>query len=352
MHHTDEQYMRRCLELARMGVGMVAPNPMVGCVIVYEGNIIGEGWHQVYGGPHAEVNAVEQVADKSLLSQSTVYVSLEPCAHFGKTPPCADLLVKHKVGRVVIGMVDPFSEVSGKGIARLEAAGIPVTVGVLEDECKKLNKRFIVFNEQKRPYVILKWAQTTDGFLGPDADKVSPEVYAAQRHITGKTVQTLVHKWRGEEAAIMVGTKTAKTDNPRLDTRAYSGNNPVRVVIDREHVLPDSLNLLDGSIPTLVFTSKNSQSKHAQTTYVTIDFDNPVWPQILAELHNRKLQSIIVEGGAFTLNTILDSGLWDELQVFTASHTLTAGVRAPVVKGKLTEQFTVDGSQFKRYRNL
>jgi diaminohydroxyphosphoribosylaminopyrimidine deaminase/5-amino-6-(5-phosphoribosylamino)uracil reductase len=351
MHSTHEHYMRRCLELAELGRGKVAPNPLVGCVIVYDGKIIGEGWHQVYGGPHAEVNAINSVIDKSVLPQSTVYVSLEPCAHFGKTPPCADLLVKHAVGKVVVGMVDPFSEVAGKGIEKLKAAGIEVIVGVLEDECKELNKRFIVFNEQKRPYIILKWAQTSDGFIAPDAQTISREDYLNQRHITGKTVQALVHKWRGEEAAIMVGTRTALLDNPRLDTRAYPGNNPLRVLIDRESSLPDSLNIFDETQPTLVFTSKQKIAS-PNLEFVPINFEQPVWPQILAELYTRKIQSIIVEGGLVTLQYLLDSGLWDELNVFTAPKLLYAGIKAPAVSGVLTEQFTIDGSVFKRYYNI
>lgn len=353
MQSTHEQYMRRCLELAQLGRGKVAPNPLVGSVIVYEGKIIGEGWHQQYGGPHAEVNAINSVADKSVLPQSTVYVNLEPCAHFGKTPPCADLLIKHAVGKVVVGMVDPFSEVAGKGISKLKAAGIEVIVGVLEGECKELNKRFIVFNEQKRPYIILKWAQTTDGFIAPDAQTISREEYLNQRHITGKTVQALVHKWRGEEAAIMVGTRTAMLDNPRLDTRAYPGNNPLRVIIDKENSLPLSLNIFDGTQPTVMFTSKqNSAAPNSQTEFVTINFEQPVWPQILTELYTRKVQSIIVEGGLVTLQYLFDAGLWDELNVFTAPKLLYAGIKAPSVSGVLTEQFTIDGSVFKRYRRI
>jgi diaminohydroxyphosphoribosylaminopyrimidine deaminase/5-amino-6-(5-phosphoribosylamino)uracil reductase len=353
MQPTHEHYMRRCLELAQLGKGKVAPNPLVGCVIVCDHKIVGEGWHQEYGRAHAEVNAINNVADKSILAQSTVYVSLEPCAHFGKTPPCADLLIKHGVANVVVGMVDPYSEVAGKGIAKLEAAGISVKVGVLETECKELNKRFIVFNEQKRPYVLLKWAQTQDGFIAPAAQSVSAREYNEQRHITGKTVQTLVHKWRGEEGAIMVGNNTLLLDNPRLDTRAYPGKNPVRVIIDDRGCLPDTLNVFDGSQPTLVFTSQYSKrSPNQQTEFVSIDFTDSVWGQVFAELFIRKIQSIIIEGGLLTLQSIIASGLWDEMQVFTAPKLLHSGVKAPLVKGELTESFRIGGSDFKRYRNI
>jgi diaminohydroxyphosphoribosylaminopyrimidine deaminase / 5-amino-6-(5-phosphoribosylamino)uracil reductase len=352
MFTQSEMYMKRCLELAQMGEGKVAPNPLVGCVVVHNNRIIGEGWHQLYGGAHAEVNAIAQVVDQSLLAESTVYVNLEPCSHFGKTPPCADLLIQHKVKKVVVGMVDPFPEVAGTGITKLKAASIDVEVGVLESQCKDLNKRFITFVEQKRPYIILKWAQTSDGFLGPDAQTVSPEIYANQRHITGKTVQVLVHKWRGAEASIMVGTSTALLDNPRLDTRAFPGSNPIRVVVDKEASLPHTLHLFDGSQPTLVFTAQDKFfSPNAQTEYITLDFTQAVWPQIVAALYARKIQSIIVEGGLVTLNFILQSGLWDEAQVFTTPKILGKGVKAPEVSGELVESFTIDFASFQRIKN-
>jgi diaminohydroxyphosphoribosylaminopyrimidine deaminase / 5-amino-6-(5-phosphoribosylamino)uracil reductase len=336
-----------------MGKGKVAPNPLVGSVVVFQDKIIGEGWHQAYGGPHAEVNAIAQVSDPTLLSQSTVYVNLEPCSHFGKTPPCADLLIRHRVKKVVVGMVDPFAAVAGKGIAKLKAAGIDVEVGVLEDQCKILNRRFCTFIEHQRPYIILKWAQTADGFLGPDARTVSPEMYRQKRHITGKTVQVLVHQWRGQEGAIMVGTQTARTDNPRLDTRAFPGGQlPVRVVIDREGSLPPSLNLFDGSQPTLIFTEKSDNKQlNDLTQWVIIDFNQPVWPQLIADLYQRKVQSIIVEGGAFTLQTIIDSHLWDEAQIFTTSSILGSGIKAPALAGEPEEQFVIDGAMCKRLYN-
>jgi diaminohydroxyphosphoribosylaminopyrimidine deaminase/5-amino-6-(5-phosphoribosylamino)uracil reductase len=349
---TDEQYMLRCIELAGSGRGAVSPNPLVGAVVVHQGKIIGEGWHQHYGGPHAEVNAINSLTDQSLLQESTIYVNLEPCSHFGKTPPCADLLIKHNLKRVVVGMKDPFSLVAGRGIQKLKDAGIEVGVGILEKECKELNKRFITFHQDKRPYVILKWAQTADGFIAPDASTMSAAMFEQQRHITGLIVQKLVHKWRTEEDAILVGTNTALIDDPALNARAYEGRNPVRITLDKTGRLPHHLKLFDGSQTTLVFTgNKELTSPNPQTSYLNIDFEQSIWPQIWNELYQRNIQSVVLEGGAITLNHVLESGLWDEIQMFTSPQTLQAGVAAPSVKGILQQQFTIDEKQLHIYRN-
>lgn len=349
---TDEQYMLRCIELAGEGRGAVSPNPLVGAVVVCHGKIIGEGWHRQYGGPHAEVNAINSVKDQGLLPESTIYVNLEPCSHFGKTPPCADLLIKHRLKKVVIGMEDPFSLVAGSGIQKLKDAGIEVEVGILEQECKDLNKRFITFHQYKRPYVILKWAQTADGFIAPDANAMSPAEFEQRRHITGLSVQKLVHKWRAEEDAILVGTHTALTDNPALNVRAYAGRNPIRITLDKTGRLPHHLKLFDGTQSSLIFTgNKELTSPNQQTSYINIDFEQPVWPQIWNELYQRNIQSVIVEGGTITLNHVCDSGLWDEMQVFTAPQALHTGVAAPSAKGILQQQFKIDGKQLHIYRN-
>jgi diaminohydroxyphosphoribosylaminopyrimidine deaminase/5-amino-6-(5-phosphoribosylamino)uracil reductase len=350
---TDERYMQRCIELARLGKGSVSPNPLVGAVVVYENVIIGEGWHKQFGSPHAEVNAINAVKDQSLLSQSTVYVNLEPCSHFGKTPPCADLLIKHKVKRVVVGMEDPFSLVAGRGIAKLRDAGIEVEVGTLGKECKELNKRFITFHQEERPYIILKWAQTIDGFIAPDAAEMSAEEFEQKRHITGHVVQKLVHKWRTEEDAILVGKNTMLTDNPALNARAWQGRNPLRITIDQRGELPHTLKLFDGTQPSLVFTGNSSlHAPNEFVQYAVIDFTNPIWPQIAGELYKRNVQSLIIEGGAITLTNIIQSGIWDEAQVFTAPQTLQSGVAAPVISGALKQQFSIDGKQLHIYRNI
>lgn len=337
--------------MASNGLGNVSPNPMVGCVVVHQNRIIGEGWHQRYGEAHAEVNAIRSVADKTLLAESTVYVTLEPCSHFGKTPPCADLLIKHQVKKVVVGMVDPFEKVSGQGIQKLKDAGIQVEVGVLEEQCRELNKRYLTYLQHKRPYVFLKWAQSVDGFMAPDAGSMSAEEFERKRHITGLVVQRLTHKWRGEEDAIMVGTRTVETDNPSLNTRAWPGRNPLRITIDKNLRLPASANMLDDSQPTLVFTAK-TQSSTIHTHFVTIDFNGNVPAQILQTLYERHIQSVIIEGGSITLNHFIEQGLWDEIQLFESPALLGAGVKAPVITGKpITLQTQIDHKTLTIYRN-
>lgn len=349
---TDEQYMQRCLELARLGAGAVSPNPMVGSVVVHNGKIIGEGFHQYYGGPHAEVNALASVAHKSLLKEATVYVNLEPCSHFGKTPPCADLLIQQNVKEVVVGMIDPFAAVSGTGIQKLEAAGMAVRVGILEDECKELNKRFITYHTSQRPYIILKWAQTQDGKIAPDASLMSKEIFAEKRKITGAAVQALVHQWRGEEDAVLVGTNTVAMDDPELNTRAFPGKNPLRITLDRTGKLNPGLKFFDGKQPSLIFTENETlQAPNEHTTYCVIDFTQPVWPQICDELYARRIQSVIVEGGAVTLHSLIEAGLWDEAQVFQTTAIMGEGIQAPAVSGKVKDRCKIENTELTIYSN-
>jgi diaminohydroxyphosphoribosylaminopyrimidine deaminase / 5-amino-6-(5-phosphoribosylamino)uracil reductase len=326
----DQLFMRRALDLAQRGGPATRPNPLVGCVVTHRGRLIGEGWHQHYGGPHAEVNALAAVsaADRHLLPESRVYVTLEPCAHHGKTPPCADLLVAEKVAEVVVCNRDPNPLVAGKGLAKLRAAGIGVETGLLEAEGRWLNRRFFTMQERQRPYLVLKWAETADGFLaGP---------YFQPVQISGEQARLLTHKWRTEEAAILVGTRTALHDNPRLNAREWPGPQPVRAVIDKNLSLPPAHHLFDGSQPTLVYTYRH-RAPRENVEYVTLTepAHGPgqvvdLLPQLLTDLHQRGLQSVLVEGGPTVLNSLLDHGLWDEMRVFRSrSKQLGAGIAAP-----------------------
>jgi diaminohydroxyphosphoribosylaminopyrimidine deaminase/5-amino-6-(5-phosphoribosylamino)uracil reductase len=308
--------MRRCFDLALKGIGSVSPNPLVGCVITHDNKIIGEGWHKKYGGPHAEANAIASVADQSLLSSATVYVNLEPCAHHGKTPPCADMLVAHRVKKVAISNVDSNELVAGKGIEKLRNAGIEVVTSVLEPEGRYLNRRFFTFMEQRRPYIILKWAQTSDGFMSRGSNDPS--------RISNELTQQLVHRWRTEEDAVLVGTQTAATDNPRLNVREWQGRDPIRVVIDRNLRLDKSLHLFDGTQPTLIYNLTRNDGDYVQYTSVT---------DIVSDLFKRKVQSLVVEGGATTLNLFISAGLWDEARVFVAPVEFNGGLKAPVLSG-------------------
>lgn len=320
-----EKYIHRCIQLARQAAGYVAPNPMVGAVLVHENEIIGEGYHQLYGGPHAEVHAIESVAEHNqhLIQQSTLYVSLEPCAHFGKTPPCADLIIKHKIPNVVIGCRDPFKEVNGKGIEKLQTAGINVVQDVLKDECLELNKRFFTFHTQHRPYIILKWAETADKKIGYHGSN--------RLHITNEFTNRLVHKWRSEEAAIMVGTNTAAMDNPQLTNRLWNGPSPVRIVIDYELKLPSSLHLFDGSVRTIVFNT----IKHGEENgiiYYQVTHDVNLVHQVANALYQMKITSVIIEGGAKLTQSFIDENYWDEARIITNEELFAgAGVAAPVL---------------------
>lgn len=329
----DEKYLFRCIELGKNALGTAAPNPMVGCVIVHKGKIIGEGYTSPYGGPHAEVNAIQSVKDQSLLQKATLYVTLEPCSHYGKTPPCADLIIEKGIPNVVIGLRDPHDKVAGQGIQKLKDAGKNVIYGVLEDECREHHKRFLTYIEKKRPYVILKWAETYDGFLAPDPKMRSenPEPY----WITGAPARQLVHKWRAEEQAILVGTQTVLQDNPSLTVRDWKGNNPVRVVIDKDLKLPETAAVFNNDAKVLVVTSKKEEKKNTHLTYITIDFSTALVPQILKALYQENITSIIIEGGAKTLAQFIATGLWDEARIFTGNTVFKSGIAAPKITGKL-----------------
>ncbi len=317
--------MRRCIELAQKAFGNTYPNPMVGAVIVHNDEIIGEGFHHKAGEPHAEVNAVRSVENQELLKESTIYVCLEPCAHFGKTPPCADLIVSKQFKRVVVGCVDSFSKVSGKGIEKIQQAGIATTIGVLEQESRFLNRRFFTYHEQKRPYIILKWAQSQDGFIDKlRSDKESDKGV----RITDEVCQKLVHQWRAQEQAILVGTTTALCDNPSLTTRLVEGKNPLRVVWDLHDKISENACLKDGTVETIVLTyAKKISSQNLE--YVQILPEENVLQKTIDVLYQKGIQSLIVEGGTKTLQTFIDAGLWDEARIFTTKEKFGNGIASP-----------------------
>ena len=309
-----EKYIKRCIELAKNGLGTTYPNPLVGSVIVYNNEIIGEGWHQKAGEPHAEVNAIHSVKDKSLLSKATIYVSLEPCSHFGKTPPCCDLIIANKIPNVVIGTIDPFAKVAGNGIKKLLEAGKKVTIGILEDECNELNKRFFTFHTKKRPYIILKWAESQDGFIAPLEREKKEPVW-----ITNEFSRQLVHKWRSEEQAILVGTNTVLEDNPSLTVRDWTGNNPIRIVLDQKKRIPKESPIFDTQANTLLISKD------------TINFKNAIASEIADFLFKNEIQSVIIEGGRQTLQTFIDANIWDEARVFKGAKALKNGIKAPLI---------------------
>jgi len=343
---THANFMQRCLELALLGMGDVAPNPMVGCVVVRDGIIIGEGYHQKIGGPHAEVNAIRSVKNKELLSQSVLYVSLEPCTHFGKTPPCTNLIIENRIPKVVIGTVDPFIKVAGKGIEHMQNAGIEVVVGILEKECRELNRRFFTFHENKRPYILLKWAQTLDGFVDTDRTETQHPTW-----ITNALSKRLVHKQRSEESAILIGTNTAEFDNPALTVREWTGNQPIRMVIDRVGRLNQDLTVFDGKAPTWVFTEKDLPEK-GNIKYIRLDFDQDILPQMMSELYNRNILSVVVEGGSILLNSFLQDGLWDEAFVYTGNQFFGKGVPAPNISGETIGFEKLDDCKLHVVRNI
>ncbi|KPM48830.1 bifunctional diaminohydroxyphosphoribosylaminopyrimidine deaminase/5-amino-6-(5-phosphoribosylamino)uracil reductase RibD [Jiulongibacter sediminis] len=319
----DLLYMQRALELAALGKGSVSPNPMVGCVIVYNDQIIGEGWHKKYGGPHAEVNAIQDVKNKDLLSESTAYVTLEPCSHFGKTPPCADLLISHRIKKVVICNTDPFPQVNGKGIQKLKDAGIEVITGVLEKKGLELNKRFFTSIEQNRPYVILKWAESADGFVANPDGSPFP--------ISGQISQMHSHKWRTEEDAIMVGSNTVFKDNPSLTARKWTGKNPVRVIIEGHSSIPDNSHIFDLSVKTFVFTFKVRPDKE-NLTFIKIEDGTNLIDFVLTELHKLNIRSLIVEGGPRLHQLFFENGNYDEERVFKSKALmLKHGIQAAVL---------------------
>ncbi|GAA4241284.1 bifunctional diaminohydroxyphosphoribosylaminopyrimidine deaminase/5-amino-6-(5-phosphoribosylamino)uracil reductase RibD [Winogradskyella damuponensis] len=327
-----EIYIKRCLQIAKNGLGTTRPNPMVGAIIVYNDHIIGEGFTSEYGCNHAEVNAINSVKDKTLLSKSTIYVTLEPCSHYGKTPPCSDLIISHHIPNVVIGCVDDNPEVAGKGIAKLKASGCNVTVGVLENECKIHHKRFFTFHNKKRPYIILKWAETADGFIAPIQKDEKKPVW-----ITNTYSRQLVHKWRAEEQAILVGTNTVIEDNPSLTVRDWSGENPIRVVLDKTSKLSSDYNIFNEDAKTIRLTNK------------IIDFDKPIATQIAKLLHQQNINSVIIEGGATTLQTFIDEHLWDEARVFIGNPSFKTGIKAPELIGNLISESQIKNDLLKIY---
>lgn len=325
---THETYIQRCLQIAKNGLGTTRPNPMVGCVIVRESKIIGEGYTSPYGGNHAEVNAIQSVKDKSLLTEATLYVTLEPCSHYGKTPPCSDLIVKNKIPNVVIGCLDDNEKVAGKGIEKLKNAGCKVIVGVLEDECKEHHKRFITFQNKKRPYIILKWAETLDGFIAPKTKDELKPVW-----ITNPISRQLVHKWRAEEQAILVGTITVLQDNPTLTVRDWTGENPIRIVLDDKNALSKDLNVFNNEAETILINSKLEAN------------------EICDVLHKQNINSVIIEGGTQTLQSFINVDLWDEARIFTGNIQFEKGIRAPEFSGKLISEKTIDKDILKFYLN-
>lgn len=343
-----EKYIKRCIELAQNGLGTTYPNPMVGSVIVYEGHIIGEGWHKKAGEPHAEVNAIRSVKDKSLLKKATIYVSLEPCSHFGKTPPCCDLIIANEIPNVVVGTVDPNEKVAGKGILKLIEAGANVTVGVLEKECNELNKRFFTFHQKKRPYIILKWAESQDGFLSPEKvlDQERKPIW-----ITNPYSRQLVHKWRTEEQAILVGTQTVADDNPKLNARDWNGNNPVRIIIDRNNRIDKNSFIFDDSVKTIVFSNEDLKSSTDNTSFEVIDFSKNILPQILDVLYKNQIQSIIIEGGRQTLQSFIDENLWDEARIFNGKISFQSGTKAPIISRKNSIKTTILSDELIEIRN-
>lgn len=333
----DEHYMRRCLQLAALGKGRVAPNPLVGAVIVHDGHVIGEGYHEQFGRAHAEVNAVASVKDPLLLSESTIYVSLEPCAHYGKTPPCADLLVAKRFKRVVVGTLDVNAQVYKKGIKRLEDAGIEVTVGVCEQECRELNRPFFTFHAEKRPYVLLKWAQTKNGLMDNAAGERGEVSW-----ISAPETQVLVHQWRSEFASILVGKNTVLNDNPSLTVRAVEGNNPVRVLLDSHNEIGDDAAIKNAEAETIVLNVERNERVNT-VDYVKLDELSPA--AILAELYERSIQSVLIEGGAQTLQSFIDAGLWDEARVITGKTVFESGTAAPRIDGEKKTQKTFYGDE-------
>ena len=342
---SHEYYMSRCLEIAESGLPYAMPNPSVGAVLVHNDIIIGEGYTSAYGGPHGEVNAFKSVKNIDLLPEATLYVSLEPCSHFGKTPPCCDLVITKGVKKVVIGMPDPFAKVAGNGIKRLKAAGVDVIVGVLEKECWEVNKRFFTYHEKKRPYIILKWAETKDGFVAPQIQNEKAPVW-----ITNKFTRQWVHKLRSEEQAILVGTQTVIKDNPKLNTRDYFGNSPIRVILDQHLKITTDYAVYDNSVKTIIINSK--QTLQTENIYFEkIDFNESIPNQILEILFQHGIQSVIVEGGAQTLQTFINQNYWDEAFVCKGNSYFKQGVKAPNISGDVVAQYNIKTDHIIQYKN-
>jgi diaminohydroxyphosphoribosylaminopyrimidine deaminase / 5-amino-6-(5-phosphoribosylamino)uracil reductase len=343
MNH--EHYMEMALDLARMGLGHVAPNPLVGCVIVHNQKVIGKGYHTAFGEPHAEVEAISFVEDESLLKESTLYVNLEPCAHFGKTPPCSNLIIEKGIPRVVIGSKDPYSEVNGKGIKQLTDAGVEVTVGVLEEECRYLNKRFYTFHQKKRPFVILKWAQTADGFMDIERRNQEKGSFA----ISSPESRALVHQWRALEPAILIGPTTALNDDPHLTVRLTEGPSPIRVIVDERACLPPELNIFNNEAPTLAIVGTDVSPRYSCALLRIESSGVEAW---LKAIYEQNIQSILVEGGRGILTSFINSNLWDEMRVFTSENKLESGLKAPTQLGITMHETAVGNDRLKVTRNL
>ena len=339
--HSDEQYMSRAIQLAQLGLGRVAPNPLVGCVIVHNDKIIGEGYHEEYGSSHAEVNAINSVKNKTLLSESTIYVTLEPCAHYGHTPPCADLIAEHNFKRVVIGACDPHSKVDGKGIQIIQDAKIDTTIGVMEADCHEQNRFFFTSHVKQRPYVMLKWAQTKNGWM---------DNQGKQEWITAPATKSIVHQWRNEYHSIMVGRKTIENDDPSLTVREVSGINPIRIIIDPENCLSKNAKVFDGKVPTIVLNTILEGQQSEKIDYYKLKELTP--EAILAKIHDLGIVSVMIEGGANTINRFITADLWDEMNVITGKIEFEKGTVAPKPAGKLVHEFEHFGDQFRTYRNL
>jgi diaminohydroxyphosphoribosylaminopyrimidine deaminase/5-amino-6-(5-phosphoribosylamino)uracil reductase len=337
--------MMRCIELAKNGLGTTYPNPLVGSVVVYNNLIIGEGWHQKAGAPHAEVHAILNVKDTKVLKDATLYVNLEPCSHFGKTPPCSNFIIEKGIKKVVIGCTDPNPNVAGKGIQKLKDAGCEVIVNVLQKEAEALNKRFFTFQNKKRPFIILKWAQTQDGFIAPKEKKEQGPVW-----ITNEFTRQLVHKMRAEEQAILVGTNTVLDDNPSLTTRDWEGKSPIRIILNRALQIPETVSVFDGKEKTVVLT-EISKENNDNLVYETIDFSKNIANQVCNVLYQLNIQSVIVEGGAKTLQTFIDENLWDEAFVFEGPTSFYEGLKAPLMKEKLHSETQIKNDLLFHYKN-
>ena len=338
--------MQRCLDLAQKAKGFTYPNPMVGSVIVYNNKIIGEGYHRMAGQPHAEVNAINSVTEPHLLKEATLYVNLEPCCHTGKTPPCSQLIISKKIPNVVIGTQDPHSKVAGKGIEQLQSAGINVTVGILEKEAQELNQRFFCFHQKKRPYIVLKWAETADGYIAPKNRSEQAPVW-----ITGVNSRNLAHQWRAEEQSILVGTQTVIDDNPLLTARNVQGDQPLRIVIDRELKISPTANVFNSEAETLVVSQKIEDRYPKNVRLVTVDFSKPLAQQICNQLYQQNIQSILVEGGCKTLQTFIDENLWEEARVFRGKKRFKEGVKAPNLEGKFVKKTSIGVDALFIYQN-
>ena len=348
MNKTDEKYMHRCLDLAKNGLGNTYPNPLVGSVIVHNNRIVGEGYHTQAGKPHAEINAINSVKNKKLLKNSTLYVNLEPCSHYGKTPPCAKKIADLKIPRVVVGTIDTTAKVSGKGIRILQNAKIDVTIDVLKNKSRELNKRFFTFHEKKRPYVILKWAQSADGFIDIIRSKNTP---IEPNWITGKHERQLVHKWRAEEQSILVGTNTVIKDNPTLTTRDWYGKNPVRMFIDKKCVINKNYNLFNNTAKTICFNNKIEKTNDKKVDFIKLNNTNNYFEQILSYLYQINIQSIIVEGGQYLLQSIIEDNLWDEAKIFIGNKYFKEGIIAPRMNFEKNKSYKFDNSSLLYIKN-